>query len=431
MISGIIDALRQRVSSVFPPGKVGRARARYALIVAVALATLQVLRRRRAATAVSASASASGAADAATAAAAAAAAAGPNASSSSVITKAAEIGYDHFLKLVERDDGVVRAVEVGADLIRFKVKRGGHETQHFTRPITVHTALLSTLRENGVSFSKAPPSRWSGVLPFVIAAVPVVYLGIVAFVAYKIYNDSIGTTGKRAGNQRRKKSGGNSGGSGRELAGNGVGWSGTEWREKERAHPPPAHPPTPHTHARAPGPSRGVLFRHVAGADAARESVSEIVRFLKDPRSFRRLGARCPRGLLLVGPPGTGKTMLARAMANEAGVPFFYCSGSDFVEVFAGRGASRVRDLFSRAKAAAPSIVFVDELDALGKVRGVGGMRQRNETTRQKEKGEKERLKTETQNKHNTHTHTEENRLWNERGARANAQPAPLRARRL
>ncbi len=115
-----------------------------------------------------------------------------------------------------------------------------------------------------------------------------------------------------------------------------------------------------------------VTFKDVAGADEAKEDLKEIVEFLKEPEKFIRLGARVPKGVLMVGPPGTGKTLMARAVAGEAGVPFFSISGSEFVEMFVGVGASRVRDLFERAKAEAPAIVFVDEIDAVGRHRGAG-----------------------------------------------------------
>ena len=115
-----------------------------------------------------------------------------------------------------------------------------------------------------------------------------------------------------------------------------------------------------------------VTFDDVAGVDEAKEDLQEIVEFLRDPQKFQRLGGRIPRGVLLVGPPGTGKTLLARAIAGEAGVPFFSISGSDFVEMFVGVGASRVRDMFEQAKKNAPCIVFVDEIDAVGRHRGAG-----------------------------------------------------------
>src|SRR5688572_10605719 len=116
----------------------------------------------------------------------------------------------------------------------------------------------------------------------------------------------------------------------------------------------------------------GVTFNDVAGVDETKAELQEVVEFLKDPKRYGRLGARVPKGVLLVGPPGTGKTMLARAVAGEAGVPFFSISGSEFVEMFVGVGAARVRDLFKQAREKAPAIIFIDELDALGRARGLG-----------------------------------------------------------
>ena len=117
---------------------------------------------------------------------------------------------------------------------------------------------------------------------------------------------------------------------------------------------------------------RKTTFADVAGADEEKEELREIVEFLKNPRKYNELGARIPKGVLLVGPPGTGKTLLARAVAGEAGVPFFSISGSDFVEMFVGVGASRVRDLFEQAKKNSPCIIFIDEIDAVGRQRGAG-----------------------------------------------------------
>jgi len=115
-----------------------------------------------------------------------------------------------------------------------------------------------------------------------------------------------------------------------------------------------------------------VTFDDVAGIDEAKEELQEIVEFLRDPQKYSRLGGKIPKGALLVGPPGTGKTLLARAIAGEAAVPFFTISGSDFVEMFVGVGASRVRDMFEQAKKNAPCIVFIDEIDAVGRHRGAG-----------------------------------------------------------
>jgi len=118
----------------------------------------------------------------------------------------------------------------------------------------------------------------------------------------------------------------------------------------------------------------GVTFNDVAGVDEAKDELKEIVDFLRDPQGYGRLGGRMPKGILLVGPPGTGKALLARAVAGEASVPFFSISGSEFVEMFVGVGAARVRDLFEQARAKAPAIIFIDELDALGRARGIGPM---------------------------------------------------------
>ena len=115
-----------------------------------------------------------------------------------------------------------------------------------------------------------------------------------------------------------------------------------------------------------------VTFNDVAGIDEAKEELQEVVEFLKHPQKFQQVGGRIPKGVLLVGPPGTGKTLLARAIAGEANVPFFTISGSDFVEMFVGVGASRVRDMFEQAKKHAPCIVFIDEIDAVGRHRGAG-----------------------------------------------------------
>src|SRR4029079_8813723 len=129
-----------------------------------------------------------------------------------------------------------------------------------------------------------------------------------------------------------------------------------------------------------------VTFNEVAGCEEAKYELHEVVDFLKNPDRYKSIGAKIPKRVLLVGPPGTGKTLLARAVAGEAHVPFFSMSGSDFVEMFVGVGAARVRDLFAQAEAKAPCIIFIDELDALGKARGgnvMGGHDEREQTLNQ------------------------------------------------
>ena len=133
--------------------------------------------------------------------------------------------------------------------------------------------------------------------------------------------------------------------------------------------------------------SQTVTFQDVAGADEEKEELAQIVDFLRDPKRYSRLGAKIPKGVLLVGPPGTGKTLLARAVAGEAGVSFLSISGSDFVELYVGVGASRVRDLFEQAKKVAPAIIFIDEIDAVGRRRGAGlggGHDEREQTLNQR-----------------------------------------------
>ena len=131
--------------------------------------------------------------------------------------------------------------------------------------------------------------------------------------------------------------------------------------------------------------SEGIRFRDVAGEDEAKENLSEIVEYLHNPARYKEIGASMPKGILLVGPPGTGKTLLAKAVAGEAKVPFFSMSGSEFVEMFVGMGASKVRDLFQQAKEKAPCIVFIDEIDAIGKKRDgqIGGNDEREQTLNQ------------------------------------------------
>ena len=126
----------------------------------------------------------------------------------------------------------------------------------------------------------------------------------------------------------------------------------------------------------------GITFADVAGQDEAKEALREIVDFLHNPKKYNEIGAKIPKGALLVGPPGTGKTLLAKAVAGESKVPFFSISGSEFVEMFVGMGAARVRDLFKQAQEKAPCIVFIDEIDAIGKSRnsGMGGNDEREQT---------------------------------------------------
>ena len=252
------------------------------------------------------------------------------------MSKKAEVPFSEFLNQVKAGD--VTSVYFSPQLFKFYEKNG--TAAKTTRPLpgNVHRGIVDTLLENGVSFEKAPPAKLSWLPSALVFMVPFIYLGGCGMLLYKYFNDSMG------------------GDVGKQLQ------SGSAGRDRGRG-------------------AGGTTFDDVAGIDAAKQVVWEVSDFIKYPQKYRNLGARLPTGVLLVGPPGTGKTMLARAIANDAGVAFLYCSGSDFVEVFAGRGAGRVRRLFQRARKRAPCIVFFDEIDALGKKRTDIGMNEEREQT--------------------------------------------------
>jgi cell division protease FtsH len=232
------------------------------------------------------------------------------------------LSYSNFREKVE--SGEVKSVSIAPDRITGELANG---EQIATIPIPGDTDLYKLLDEKGVDVQGKPeeqPSLW---LILLYQALPfLLILGIAFFVL------------------RQMQKGGSSGAMG-------FGKSKAKMLTEK--------------HGR-------VTFDDVAGIDEAREELQEIVEFLKDPHKFSRLGGKIPKGALLVGSPGTGKTLLARAIAGEAGVPFFTISGSDFVEMFVGVGASRVRDMFDQAKKNAPCIVFIDEIDAVGRSRGAG-----------------------------------------------------------
>ena len=228
--------------------------------------------------------------------------------------------FSVFLEQVE--DGQVEAAILDGERISYALRDG---TQHTTvRPREVDVS--DRLYENGVSF-EAKSQEPSGLVSFFAPLLPFALLiGLWLFIMHRMQ-------------------GGGRGGA--------MGFGKSKAKLLSERHDQ-------------------VSFEDVAGIDEAKEELEEIVEFLRDPSRFSRLGGKIPKGALLVGPPGTGKTLLARAIAGEAGVPFFTISGSDFVEMFVGVGASRVRDMFEQAKKNAPCIVFIDEIDAVGRSRGVG-----------------------------------------------------------
>ena len=235
-----------------------------------------------------------------------------------------DIPYSTFLERV--DDGSVSDVVFEGDKIVGTFTGGERFTTY--SPETDNRALIGELKNAGVDFRSSPPQRQSFLMQLFISSFPILLL-----IAVWIYF------------MRQMQGGG--GGRGAMSFG------------KSRA--------------RLLGEDQvAVTFTDVAGVEEAKEEVSEIVDFLKDPAKFQRLGGKIPKGVLMVGSPGTGKTLLARAIAGEAKVPFFTISGSDFVEMFVGVGASRVRDMFEQAKKHAPCIIFIDEIDAVGRHRGAG-----------------------------------------------------------
>ena len=231
------------------------------------------------------------------------------------------IPYSTFVQLL--DSGRVRRVDVGTNSIRATLKAPDALGRSEVVTTRIDPALVAELRARGVEFAGDAPSSWIEMLLSWV-------LPMAAFFALWMF------LGRRV--------------MGQQAAGAlGFGRSGAKiFAERDIS----------------------VTFNDVAGIDEAKAELREVVAFLKDPVSFGRLGARIPKGILLVGPPGTGKTLLARAVAGEAGVPFYSINGSEFVELFVGVGAARVRDLFSRARQGAPCIIFIDEIDALGRTRG-------------------------------------------------------------
>src|SRR5690349_11859921 len=233
------------------------------------------------------------------------------------------IGYSEFKSRVVA--GTVKSVQIGPDKITGTLKSGDTFT---TTPVYNDTELPKLLDSAGVAYSGKEAEQTNVFLVLLIQSLPFILILGIAFFAL-----------------RQVQKGGGAGGA------MGFGKSKAKMLTEKQGR---------------------VTFQDVAGIDEAREELEEIVEFLRDPQRFSKLGGQIPKGALLVGSPGTGKTLLARAIAGEAGVPFFTISGSDFVEMFVGVGASRVRDMFEQAKKNAPCIVFIDEIDAVGRHRGAG-----------------------------------------------------------
>ena len=232
-----------------------------------------------------------------------------------------ELSYTGFIQQVQQKK--VESVTITNDHgIKGKLKNG----TEFNSYAPTDETLIKTLQDNGVEITAAPPEQLAWWMSLLGSAIPIIILVVLFFF---IMQQTQGGGGRvmNFGKSRAK------------LMGEG---------------------------------NVKVSFKDVAGAEEAKQELEEVVEFLKDPGKFTTIGAKIPKGVLLAGPPGTGKTLLAKAVAGEAGVPFFTISGSDFVEMFVGVGASRVRDLFTQAKKNAPCIIFIDEIDAVGRQRGAG-----------------------------------------------------------
>ena len=255
-----------------------------------------------------------------------------------------EITYDEFIQMVEENN--VKEVEIQADYDRIIIKPkyvADSIVEYYYTGIVDDETLPQYLLEHDIKFGRKIINKGSSFLDFIIAYIlPFALIYLVMWLLFRMISKSGGIGGVGGVGKSRAKM----------------------YVENET----------------------GVTFKDVAGQEEAKDSVMELVDFLHDPSKYTRIGAKLPKGALLVGPPGTGKTLLAKAVAGEAHVPFFSLSGSDFVEMFVGVGASRVRDLFKQAQQAAPCIIFIDEIDAIGKSRDNrygGGNDEREQTLNQ------------------------------------------------
>ena len=249
------------------------------------------------------------------------------------------VSYSEFLNKVDNNEVTKVDLNTGNRNIRFTTGSGDSEKVFETTQFPNDSTLVQTLRDHKVDFSASIPDNSTNMLLYALIqyGIPlVIFLGIGYFI-----------------NRSLKRAMGDDGPS-MNFGGGFGGLGGNLGRSSAKE---------------IKGEDTGITFKDVAGQEEAKESMQEIVSFLKTPDKYKEIGARCPRGALLVGPPGTGKTLIAKAVAGEAGVPFFQIAGSEFVEMFVGRGAAKVRDLFKQANEKAPCIIFIDEIDAVGKRR--------------------------------------------------------------
>ena len=265
-----------------------------------------------------------------------------------------EIPYSEFLQMV--DEGEIESVEIIGSDLKITPKHDPKEglPTYYTSAIVWNDALVGELRQAGVEFFETEPTQPVSILDLIMTGFSLLMMGMMLFWIFSILRSN-----------RKSKDGEGGGGGLGGFGGFGFAKSNHKQYDMQKCN---------------------VRFSDVAGQDEAKESLIEIVDILKNPGKYTSVGAEIPKGALLVGPPGTGKTLLAKAVAGEAGVPFFFVSGSAFVEMFVGTGAARVRDLFKQASQKAPCIIFIDEIDAIGKKRdgsGLGGNDEREQTLNQ------------------------------------------------
>ena len=262
-----------------------------------------------------------------------------------------EISYSEFLQMLE--DGKVESVQVVDNQLQIKPVASAEDglPTYYTTMTVSDEYLIDQLRGAGVEFSASEPSQPLSILDLLMSGVSLIMMGFMVYWIVMLVRGS--------------RQGGKDGGGGGGFGGFGFAKSNAKQYDVQKCE---------------------TRFHDVAGQDEAKESLIEIVDILKNPARYTSVGAEIPKGALLVGPPGTGKTLLAKAVAGEAGVPFFFVSGSAFVEMFVGTGAARVRDLFKQASQKAPCIIFIDEIDAIGKKRdgtGFSGNDEREQTLNQ------------------------------------------------
>lgn len=249
------------------------------------------------------------------------------------------VSYSEFLNKIDNNEVTKVDLNTGNRNIRFTTGSGDSEKVFETTQFPNDATLVQTLRDHKVDFSASIPDNSTNMLLYALIqyGIPLVLFFGIGYFINRSLKRAMGDDGPSM----------NFGGGFGGLGGN-LGRSSAKEIK---------------------GEDTGITFKDVAGQEEAKESMQEIVSFLKTPDKYKEIGARCPRGALLVGPPGTGKTLIAKAVAGEAGVPFFQIAGSEFVEMFVGRGAAKVRDLFKQANEKAPCIIFIDEIDAVGKRR--------------------------------------------------------------